>query len=71
MADSAKMDRIKVETAQLTIGMYVAELDRPWTDTNFLFRVFAFASSKRSDCCRKSVTTFGLMPAVRLECKSN
>ncbi|BCG22104.1 metal-dependent phosphohydrolase [Pseudomonas tohonis] len=40
MADSAKMDRIKVETAQLTIGMYVAELDRPWTDTNFLFQGF-------------------------------
>ncbi|MDN4149345.1 HD-GYP domain-containing protein [Pseudomonas tohonis] len=34
------MDHIKVEAAQLTIGMYVVELDRPWTDTNFLFQGF-------------------------------
>ncbi|MFG0418122.1 HD-GYP domain-containing protein [Pseudomonas sp. zjy_8] len=40
MADTANMDRIKVEAALLTIGMYVVELDRPWTDTNFLFQGF-------------------------------
>ncbi|BBP83750.1 MULTISPECIES: HD-GYP domain-containing protein [unclassified Pseudomonas] len=40
MADSATNDRIKVEAAQLAIGMYVTELDRPWTDTNFLFQGF-------------------------------
>lgn len=40
MADTANMDRIKVEAALLTTGMYVVELDRPWTDTNFLFQGF-------------------------------
>ncbi len=29
MADNANTDRIKVEAAKLTIGMYVVELDRP------------------------------------------
>ncbi len=40
MAEGAGMDHIKVEAAQLTIGMYVVELDRPWTDTSFLFQGF-------------------------------
>ncbi|WP_445937968.1 DUF3391 domain-containing protein [Pseudomonas sp.] len=40
MADEAKPDRVKVDAAQLTIGMYVVELDRPWTDTTFLFQGF-------------------------------
>ena len=40
MADNANTDRIKVEAAKLTIGMYVVELDRPWTDTTFLFQGF-------------------------------
>ncbi|WP_313515907.1 HD-GYP domain-containing protein [Pseudomonas sp.] len=40
MVDGAKTDRVKVEAAQLAIGMYVMELDRPWTDTAFLFQGF-------------------------------
>ncbi|MDP2242860.1 HD-GYP domain-containing protein [Pseudomonas sp.] len=40
MADNTPTDRIKVEAAQLSIGMFVVELDRPWTDTNFLFQGF-------------------------------
>jgi len=40
MAADSHTDRIKVEAAQLTIGMYVVELDRPWTDTSFLFQGF-------------------------------
>lgn len=40
MADNTPTDRIKVEAAQLSIGMYVVELDRPWTDTSFLFQGF-------------------------------
>lgn len=40
MTDNAKPGRIKVEAAQLTIGMYVVELDRPWTETSFLFQGF-------------------------------
>lgn len=40
MADDSTTDRIKVETSQLAIGMYVVELDRPWTETSFLFQGF-------------------------------
>jgi HD-GYP domain-containing protein (c-di-GMP phosphodiesterase class II) len=28
----------KIDTRQLRIGMYVSELDRPWTETSFLFQ---------------------------------
>ncbi len=31
---------IKVEANELRIGMYVAELDRPWLDTPFLLQGF-------------------------------
>lgn len=31
---------VKIEVSQLTLGMYVVELDRPWTDTPFLFQRF-------------------------------
>jgi putative nucleotidyltransferase with HDIG domain len=40
MADEARADRIRVDIAQLAIGMYVVELDRPWTETPFLFQGF-------------------------------
>ena len=40
MDGEAKPDRVKVDAAQLTVGMYVVELDRPWTDTSFLFQGF-------------------------------
>ncbi len=32
--------RTKVETADLQLGMYVAQLDRPWLETPFLFQGF-------------------------------
>ena len=32
--------QLKVNTADLEIGMYVTRLDRPWTDTPFLFQGF-------------------------------
>lgn len=32
--------RIKVETPDLTLGMFVAELDRPWLSSPFLFQGF-------------------------------
>lgn len=32
--------QIKINTADLEVGMYVARLDRPWTDTPFLFQGF-------------------------------
>lgn len=33
-------DRIKMPIEQLSIGMYVVELDRPWSETAFLFQGF-------------------------------
>ncbi|MGL4319054.1 MAG: HD-GYP domain-containing protein [Pseudomonas sp.] len=39
MADTDS-GRLKIAVAELVIGMYVAELDRPWTDTAFLFQGF-------------------------------
>jgi HD-GYP domain-containing protein (c-di-GMP phosphodiesterase class II) len=33
-------NQLKVNTADLELGMYVARLDRPWTDTPFLFQGF-------------------------------
>ena len=33
-----------VHRNQLEIGMYVNELDRPWTDTSFMFQGFAIDS---------------------------
>ena len=32
--------RVKVETQELKIGMYVCELDRPWRETPFMFQGF-------------------------------
>jgi len=40
MANQSRPGSVKIEVTQLTIGMYVVELDRPWTDTNFLFQGF-------------------------------
>ncbi|WP_084672021.1 HD-GYP domain-containing protein [Halopseudomonas pelagia] len=40
MSENARTDRMKIDVTQLTIGMYVFELDRPWTDTSFLFQGF-------------------------------
>jgi putative nucleotidyltransferase with HDIG domain len=40
MTDVDARDRIKVSVEQLTIGMYVVELDRPWSETAFLFQGF-------------------------------
>jgi HD-GYP domain-containing protein (c-di-GMP phosphodiesterase class II) len=36
----ATLTTIKIPIDQLAIGMYVAELDRPWVETSFLFQGF-------------------------------
>ena len=36
--------KIKVDTKDLQVGMYVSELDRPWLETPFLFQGFAISS---------------------------
>lgn len=40
MSDAGARDRIKMPIGQLSIGMYVVELDRPWSETAFLFQGF-------------------------------
>jgi HD-GYP domain-containing protein (c-di-GMP phosphodiesterase class II) len=47
--------KVKIDTKDLMIGMYVAELDRPWLETPFLFQGFAIASqgdlNELQRCC--------------------
>lgn len=43
-----------VHRSQLEIGMYVNELDRPWTDTSFLFQGFEIDSPEMLQKVRES-----------------
>ena len=40
------LDKIKVDVANLKIGMYVCELDRPWNDSPFLLQGFMLNTEK-------------------------
>jgi HD-GYP domain-containing protein (c-di-GMP phosphodiesterase class II) len=44
---------IKVDTSDLAVGMYVQELDRPWTKTPFLFQGFCIKSTEEIDTLRE------------------
>lgn len=50
------MTRRKMNAADLRLGMYVADLDRPWIDGPFLFQGFVISSkdelTKLRDTCR-------------------
>lgn len=46
MSEKIRTDRMKIDVAQLTIGMYVIELDRPWTETSFLFQGFRISQQE-------------------------
>lgn len=41
-----KLVREKLSVVELCIGMYVVELDRPWSETPFLFQGFLISSSE-------------------------
>jgi len=43
----------KVDVGALEFGMYVAELDRPWTETPFLFQGFVLRSDEEIQTLRK------------------
>src|SRR2546428_12971871 len=45
---------IKVEANELRIGMYVAELDRPWLDTPFLLQGFLVEEEEQLALLRHS-----------------
>ncbi|MEZ5564730.1 MAG: HD-GYP domain-containing protein [Gammaproteobacteria bacterium] len=40
------LKRLKIDTANLECGMYVAQLDRPWLETPFLFQGFEIRDDK-------------------------
>jgi len=46
--------RIKVDSEELQIGMFVAELDRPWLETHFLFQGFKIGNEAELEDVRKS-----------------
>ena len=43
----------RVPVAELRFGMYVAELDRPWTDTPFAFQGFVLSTQQQLDALKK------------------
>jgi HD-GYP domain-containing protein (c-di-GMP phosphodiesterase class II) len=45
--------RIEVPVDKLIFGMYVAELDRPWTDTPFMYQGFEINSEKQLEALKK------------------
>lgn len=47
------MEKRQVEVGQLQFGMYVAELDRPWTDTPFMFQGFVLRTEQQLAALRK------------------
>ena len=38
--------KVKIKVQDLQVGMYVAELDRPWLETSFLFQGFVIGAEK-------------------------
>ncbi|RLA37805.1 MAG: hypothetical protein DRR03_01780 [Gammaproteobacteria bacterium] len=46
--------RIKVDSKELELGMFVAELDRPWLESHFLFQGFIVSNQAELDDVRKS-----------------
>jgi HD-GYP domain-containing protein (c-di-GMP phosphodiesterase class II) len=47
------MERRKVSIDQLQFGMYVAELDRPWTETPFMFQGFHLRTDQQLETLKK------------------
>ncbi len=70
MSDAGARDRIKMPIGQLSIGMYVVELDRPWGETAFLFQGFRIRQQQEILLLAEVVAAFyekyDDMPAQRL-----
>ena len=45
--------KIKTSITELTIGMYVSDLDRPWIESSFLFQGFEITSNKMLEELKK------------------
>jgi len=60
------MQRIKIPVDELRFGMYIAELDRPWSETPFAFQGFVLTTKRQLDALRKYCSTV-LVDAERAE----
>ena len=47
------MELREIPVEELTFGMYVSKLDRPWTETPFVFQGFVLKSEKQLDALKK------------------
>src|SRR5688500_12045556 len=47
------MEKREIRVTQLEFGMYVAELDRPWTETPFMFQGFVLRTDQQLTALRK------------------
>ena len=47
------MELREIPVEELTFGMYVSKLDRPWTETPFVFQGFVLKSDKQIDVLKK------------------
>jgi HD-GYP domain-containing protein (c-di-GMP phosphodiesterase class II) len=47
------MDLREIPVEELRLGMFVSKLDRPWTETPFMFQGFVLTSEKQIDILRK------------------
>src|SRR5882672_3624999 len=52
----------RIPVSELRFGMYVAELDRPWTDTPFMFQGFMLSTQQRLDALKKYCSTVIIDP---------
>ncbi|MDH4191422.1 MAG: DUF3391 domain-containing protein [Betaproteobacteria bacterium] len=60
----------KVLVDELALGMYVSDLDRPWTDTPFLFQGFLIEEKDQIDALRK-YCSFVMVDAERSQLQDN
>jgi len=51
------MGKKRISVDELRFGMYVAELDRPWTDTPFTFQGFVLSTHKQLELLKKHCAT--------------
>jgi len=47
------MNKKHISVGELQFGMYIAELDRPWTETPFMFQGFHLRTDKQLEALRK------------------
>jgi cyclic di-GMP phosphodiesterase len=47
----------RIPVDELRFGMYIAELDRPWTDTPFMFQGFVLSTQPQLDALKKYCAT--------------